>query len=439
MQYLSLSLAWHYLWSSRKDASIRFMTRICFAGIMIGTFSLMLTLIITNGFEKTICEKLQGINAHITIALPGNRLDYEQIRATLLKEFPDLIAGISGSTLKQVIIHDEDHQTVLFIKGIDPARESTVSCLAKKITRIQQPYTPCATNALEILNQPDHLIIGYKCAQEHGLVVGQQISLLVPEATGKKRIALHKKQVTIGGIFNVGLDEYDSTVALMSFEQSNELFDEEGVDQLRIALHEQTAPSLLSFAWKDLLSTRQGWLWLLKMQDSEQEAVHLLRQRLPHLSINSWKELSPALISSLKLEKYVMFFIIALITLVACMNMISLLFMLIQQKRRDIALFKTIGMPSVMTKRIFLWMGMILTMSATLTGLAFAGLVGYLLEYHSAIPLPDVYYVSHLPARMEPHLFVIVLLCCLLLGFIATWLPARQAQRLNIINVLRQE
>ncbi|MFH0898850.1 MAG: hypothetical protein V1855_04690, partial [bacterium] len=95
---LASFIAWRYLRFKQKEKNISFMIKICFIGIFIGTFALMLTQIITNGFEKVIHEKLQGINAQIIISAPEeNQLDYEQIRKTLESEFSNEIAGISGS------------------------------------------------------------------------------------------------------------------------------------------------------------------------------------------------------------------------------------------------------------------------------------------------------------------------------------------------------
>ena len=133
-----------------------------------------------------------------------------------------------------------------------------------------------------------------------------------------------------------------------------------------------------------------------------------------------------------------MFFVLALITLVACMSMISLLFMQIQNKRRDIAIFKAMGLADTNIKAIFLRMGLVITTSASLVGLALAACAGYCIEKYPFIQLPDVYYVSYLPARMDLELFVVVFVVTLLLGFLATWVPAHRATQINVADVLRE-
>jgi lipoprotein-releasing system permease protein len=224
------------------------------------------------------------------------------------------------------------------------------------------------------------------------------------------------------------------------------MFEEQGVDQLTIKLHNPnehlhltgktiTDSIFWTTLWTKVTTLISNLIW---PHDAEAAAIAVLQERLPHLVVCSWKDQYPALVSSLKLEKYVMFFILALITLVACMNMISLLFMQIQNKRRDIAIFKAMGMADSTIKNIFLGLGMRLTCYASLTGLTLAAIAGAILEHYPFITLPDVYYVSYLPARMDPELFIIVFAATMLMGFLATWIPARQSKNINISKVLRQ-
>jgi lipoprotein-releasing system permease protein len=438
-------IAWRYLRHKEKDSNISFMLKICFIGIALGTFALMLTLIITNGFEKVIHEKMRGINAPIVIYHPGSKLDYANLANALRTEFTPQIRGVSANTFRQAIIDDNDMQTVIVLKGIDPATDATVTTLPSKI--INPKVTGDRQQVLPTLLQPDHILIGYKLAKDRNLHVGQEMSLLIPEPKSKKKLALHKHTVTIAGIVNIGLEEYDNNMAFIALDSLNEMFDERGVEQIIVSLKDDPAehytPTTLWTSWDGMKEQTTFW-WhkirrLFIAHDHEQEVIRLLRKRLPHLTVASWQEQYPALVSSLKLEKYVMFFILALITLVACMNMISLLFMQIQQKRRDIAIFKAMGMYDQQIRAIFLRMGLTITLSASLFGLGLAALAGYLLERYPFIELPDVYYVSYLPARMDAEIFMVVFAATLLIGFFATWLPARRVTRINVSNVLRQD
>lgn len=416
MNLISLFMAKKYLTFGKKDKNITFMIRMCFLGIFIGTFALMLTLIITNGFEKVIHEKMRGISSEAIIYAPGNKLDPLSIKKVLNDEFKNEISGFSSSSTRQVIIDHNKQQTVLFIKGVEPKTEHLVSSIGEKIVL---PIIPDKT--LEKVLVGENIIIGYKTAQQNKLKIGDHIRILIPEPSSKRKIFLTKKKARIAGIFKVGLDEYDNNFAYCSLDFLNKVFKEKkGVDQISISLKKNKKTNLFS-------------------KNNEKQILEKLQKRLTGLTVKSWKDLYPALVSSLKLEKYVMFFILALITLVACMNMISLLFMQIQQKRRDIAIFRAMGMAHRHIKRIFLTIGLSITFLGSISGLLLAALAGFMLEKYPFIELPDVYYVSYLPARMDLEIFIVVFICTIILGFVATWIPTKKARKINVVEVLRGE
>jgi len=443
MNNIPSHISWRYLTHKQKDSNIAFMIKVCFLGILIGSFSLMLTLIITNGFEKETHDKMRGINADITMYSPGNKLDFDSIKNVIEKDFKGNVKGVSAHSFKQVILNDKKNRDVLFLKGIDPKTESLVSHLAEKIVL---PLKANGDNLLEIMLGPDQVLIGHKTALEHTIAVGDEIQLLLPEAAGRRRMSLSDHNVTVTGIFNVGLDEYDNNIAFISLQSLNEMFEEEGADQIVLSLYEREKPddtkksqSFIAKWFRDLKRLIKRIGSVFSTYDHHEDMTARLKKRFPKITAQSWKEQYPALVSSLKLEKYVMFFIIALISLVACMNMISLLFMQIQQKRKDIAIFKAMGIPHAQIQSIFLRMGLTITLSAAACGLGLAALAGYLLETYPFIQLPDVYFVSHLPARIDFDIFVVVFFVTLILGFIATWIPAKRSASINISQVLRQE
>ena len=129
-----------------------------------------------------------------------------------------------------------------------------------------------------------------------------------------------------------------------------------------------------------------------------------------------------------------MFCLLALITLVASMNMVSLLFMQVQAKRGDIAILKVMGMPSSQIKKIFVSIGLLISIVASTLGLLFSFVIGLFLQNYPIIQLPDVYYVSHLPAHMDIWQFVFVFCITLLISLVATLAPSSLAQKVNIFK-----
>lgn len=438
-------LALRYAYGSSHHKALRLMTRICFFSIALGTCALMITLIITNGFEKTIHEKMQGVNADIIVSAgKQKRLLYEEVRESILAEFPDDCKGVSGTSIRQLILHHEDADSVIMLKAIDPQRESEVSILEQKILLKEnngdfpdhQQNSQYKADFSLLFEKKDHripLILGKKCAQQYGLKKDDPVTVFIPEPVGKKRIALTKKKCFVAALFSVGLDEYDAHCALTSLEALKELYEEE---------EDHVAVDMLSLKLSN--AARSGTTWYDEIRarltgSFKKTVLTRLRERYPHLQIKSWQELYPELVSSLILEKYVMFFVIGLITLVACMNLLSLLYLLIQDKRSDIALLKSMGTSDHAIYKLCLQIGFTLTFSATVTGLLCAGIMGYFLQYHALIPLPDVYYVPYLPARMELAHFVFVFLCALGMGLFATIIPAYRAKKSSLIDVLKQQ
>lgn len=422
MNYLSNFISGKYLTFKQKDRNISLMMKICFLGIFIGTFSLMLTLIIMNGFEKVTHEKMQGINAQAIIYANGESINFEAIEKYLSTKFKDKVTAASPSSVRQVLINKNNKQSVLFLKGINPQKERLVSNIEKKIK------LPLNAN-LSKLVKDNQIIIGTKTAQNYNLKIGDTIDLLIPKEGGRNKIGLKKKEAIISGIFKIGLEEYDSNFAFCDLSYLQTIFKENrnAADQINIKFKE---PKLNIF---------QKLLNLFNFKNFEEQTLNELQAELPALTVTSWKNLYPALVASLKLEKYVMFFILALITLVSCMTMISLLFMYIQQKRHDIAILKSMGFPDKNIRSIFLSIGLKITFWASTLGLTLAGIVGFLLDRYPFIELPDVYYVSYLPAKMDLEIFIVVFIVTMFLGFFATWIPVKRTKGINISQVLRQE
>ena len=409
MNKLSLLITWRYLLGARTEKNISIMVLICFLGIFIGAFALALVASIMNGFEKATHQKLRSIHAQIIMRSLGNELDADKISEVLKSEFPE-IQSFSPSSYKQIIIQKPGSQEItnaVILKAIDPTMEEKTSSIGEKI--IQGIGN---TKSLTALVGDDRIVIGKKLAETLGLKVGDTIDLLyISDQIKNRKITLSKKDVQVSGIFSTGIEEFDSNLILGSFFLLNSLFDQSGVNQFNIQL---------------------------KPNVSEKETIAKLKNRFG-LDVFSWKELYPALVAALKLEKYAMFFILALITLVASMNIISLIFMQIIQKRPDIAIFQAMGMHNRDIIKLFMFMGVGLSAIAATAGLIAAYIFGLILEKYPFITLPDTYYVSHLPVQMEWYIFLLVFALIIGMSILATWIPARNIRSVDAAHVLRFE
>ncbi len=403
---LTQLLAWRYI-THRSSSTLRTMVGVCFASIFIGTFSLALITAIMRGFEYETHKKLQGIYPSLIIKAPdGTTLNYQKLIPFLKKNLSDSVSEISPYLLKQALIHPAttDSPTHLVtLKGVDPTTEVHVTALEKMITPAQ---------ALSALTE-QHIIIGKDLADTLNVIVNDQLVLMCNENEDEsfKEASLRSVPVTIAGIINTGISDYDERLVL--------------------------APLVLCQAiWTDDCISYLGLR--LRSPKDEQKALAYLQQ-LEGIESYSWKDFYPSLVSALKLEKYVMFVLLLLITLVASMNIISLLFMYITYKRTDIALLKMLGMPFWQINLIFLFVSMILSTAAACAGLMCAYAVGIFLQQYPFIHLPDAYYVTHLPVTLEINLFCIVFLAVVILSIITSLIPLRTIKHLNITQTLRNE
>jgi lipoprotein-releasing system permease protein len=386
------------------------MAKLCFLSIFISSFSLALVMAIMNGFEKATHEKMQGIHAQIIMRAYGEELAVPSIDKVIAAEFPDVLAT-SPTGLRQAIIQPEtsdDVTNMIMIKAVDPERESHVTNFNTKISSGIEKE-----NNLSSLIHGNQIIIGTTLAKNLELKIGDTVNILFTNDTQarSRKITLGETKAVVAGIFSTGIDEFDASLALCALPFFNTVFPDTGITQMNVKLKPGT---------------------------HEDSLIRKLKNRLK-LEVYSWKELYTPLVAALKLEKYAMFLVLALLTLVASMNIISLLFMQITQKRGDIAVLKSMGMDDGSISTIFLMMGMSISFVASMCGLLAACIASWLLETYPFISLPDAYYVSHLPARMEWHLLIIVFLVIMLISFISTWFPARRTRHINISNVLRFE
>lgn len=386
------------------------MTVICFAGIFIGSFSLALVTAIMNGFEVAIHKKMQGIHANLIIQSYKSGINMDVLSPILHKEFPE-ISAFSPMATHHILLRtndkSEDTPIVAMIKGIDPETEINTSSLSQKIVN------PSPAIQFPQLFNNNKIIIGKQLAHNNEITVGDTIELLFirdGEVRGKK-IIFDSHNATVSGIFDTGIDEFDSGVVYCSLSFLEQLFPNISIEQINVTV----APHV-----------------------DEQNLIQKLHNRLG-LDVYSWKDLYPSLVATLKLEKYVSFFILALILLVASMNIISLLFMQITQKRPDIALLKAIGMSQGSISSIFFIIGMTISCVASFFGLLAALLASWLLQRYPFITLPDTYYVTQLPVAMNWEIIAAVFGVVVLFSLFATWLPIQRIRAINISRVLRFE
>lgn len=406
MIYLSFLLAWRYLCGSR-NTTIGTMLKVCFIGIYLSTTALALVTFIMEGFEKQTHATLKGVHADIIMDAGGQHIDFTSVQKVLVKEFPEII-GCSPSDLQQGLIKSQykhEAPTVVMIKGIDPDKEKETSALESLV------QTPKKTLP-EILSPSNSILIGHRLAQFLGAPVGSYVELLVTteESTHKNSIQLKPYKVFITGIFKTGIEELDSSLIISSLTTLESLIPDAGVTSIHLNCAKTT---------------------------NEVELIRHLKKRFG-LHVHSWKDLYPALVAALALEKYTMIIVLGLMVLIASMSIFSLLFMLITTKRADIAILQAMGFSQKYCAAIFIIVGLIISLTAALAGLMTALLVGILLQKYPIIKLPDAYFVSQLPIVIQPYMCLMLFIFILIISVYASYLAARLSKNISIVQLLRK-
>ncbi len=401
-------IAYRYLFTKDKQSTINFMIKICFLGILVATSSLALVVSIMTGFEKATYEKIQSIYPDLIIDGQEEQFDMEKLSEILKDPVYNIEHFTKHQTGQALIFNPENSQTplMIMIRGIDPKKEAFVSKLDQKIIHQKQP-------SLENLTQNNQIIIGSKLAETTNLFVGSTANILYThDKPAGLRITFKQAPVTISGIFKTGVEEFDNNSLYCHQDFFEELFTDQGAEEVHIKLLPQA---------------------------KQQKIAHALKKRL-ETDVYSWTSLYPTLISALKLEKWAMFFILLLIVFVASMNIISLISMYVSQKQRDIAILICLGMHAKSIRAIFITISLLIASCATFLGLCISYAIGTTLQCFPCIKLPDnIYDTAYLPIELEAPIFLAIFLITIVISFFASILATRNIESMRVVETLKSQ
>jgi len=386
-----------------QERSIRIMLSVTFVSIMIGSGSLALVSAVMNGFQKETTRIIKGVNPDIILSKQGQPLDYQRIKEIIHKEFPGCIASMAPLAHGQAMLSNNTstgEKVFVHVIGIEPQAEMQMDGLSRMI--VDPPNAPL--NTLLLANDG---LIGQRLATSLELQLKDAVTLTVATDTGRPEF--HVYPVRIQGIFKTGINETDTHIIFCNLTFFYRLFPSYRITQINLNLvNPKTTPTI----------------------------APIIAQRL-NVTAESWKERYPALLAALTLEKYALFLVLLLITLVACMNIISLLYMFITYKKGEIAILRTMGFTARQLTRLFVIMGVLLSFLATTMGIFVAALLSFLIQHSQIISLPDVYFVSHLPAQLDLAIIISIYSIIFVISFVASYVPARTIAYLKPADVLK--
>jgi lipoprotein-releasing system permease protein len=308
------------------------------------------------------------------------------------------------------LITSADETGFIEIKGIDPSRE-------RSVTNVERAMTSGSMSALAAEGEgPDPILMGADLAGRLGVRVGDSVQVWTPQGATLTPFGLMMRPRTfrLVGTFSLGLYEYDSAYAFVRLDVAMRLLGRDHPDYIELRVDDMF---------------------------QAQEVVDTIVERYGAAYMpQDWADLNRNLFSALWLEKMAISITIGLIVIVAALNIVASLILLVMEKSRDIAILKTMGSSAASIRRIFMLQGLVIGLVGTAAGALGGYALIYVLDRYKLIRIPlDVYQISYVPFTLELGDFVVVVISAVLICFVATVYPSRQAAKLDPAQALRYQ
>jgi lipoprotein-releasing system permease protein len=364
-------------------------------------------LALMTGLQGELRNRILGSTAHIYVWKAGGISDYRE-EVERLTRFPEVV-GAGPAIFGKAIVSSGASTGFITLKGIDPTLEG-------KVTEIERTMQQGKLLSLEGAEEDrPGILLGRDLAAQLGVKVGDLVDITTPTPVATPGgLITRARTVRVAGIFALGLYEFDSAYGFVSLELAKRLLAKDG-------------PELIQLRVNDIYSARA----------IAQEIQDELGDRY---SADDWSRMNQSLFSALWLEKMAISITIGLIVMVGALNIISSLILLVRQKSRDIAILKTMGTSSKRVMGIFMMQGLVIGVVGTTVGAVSGLLLCWVLDRFQLIQIPmDVYQVSHVPFVVLPLDLLTVVVATVLICFLATIYPSRQASALDPVQALRAE
>jgi len=402
-----------YVRARRRNHFISFISMTSMVGVALGVTALITVLSVMNGFEKELTDRILGMAAHASVIDRDKTMkDWREI-AALIKRNPSVLAVAPYFQAEGMLVNGGNVNGSI-ITGILPDEEPKVSVIAEKM--VAGSFTDLKPGNFDI-------IIGTELAHALGVGVGGKVTLIAPQANVTPAgIMPRLKRFNVVGVFEIGMHEFDSALALMHLDDARQLFRNNGVSGLRIKTSNiYTAPKVSREIIRDLPGQYQ---------------------------VVDWTQRHANFFRALRTEKTVMFVILTLIVAVAAFNIISTLVMVVTDKQSDIAVLRTLGASPKSIMQIFIIQGVVIGFVGILLGVIGGVWLASNVEtivpaiekfFHVKFLSPDVYYISELPSDMHWLDVTVISIVAFLFCLVATIYPALRASRTQPAEALRYE
>ena len=405
-----LLIAWRYIKAKRNEKAISAIATFSIIGIALGVATLIIVTSVMNGFRKEFTDRVIGFNGHLTLYPMQNPCDYKKAVNDILS-IKDVRTAIPIIERHALISNNKSVGGIL-CQGISPEDLKKKKLVSENIV----------SGNLDDFEKEDSIILGNSLARNNGFLIGDDVIVIAPESdkTGFGLLP-RKKTFKLVATFKSGMHEYDSSVAIIGLNTAQILFRLPNfVTDISIFVSD---PMKLRFIKKEMSGKLEG-----------------------DFRITDWQDNNSSFMRAVEVERNVMFLILTLIVLVASFNIISCMIMLVKDKEKDIAILRTVGLPRSSITKIFFAVGssigLIGTFAGFVLGLCFSLNIQKIQAFLEGILKtkvfsPEVYFLTHLPAIVQPFDVAVTVLISVLLSCAATLYPARKAGKLAPAEILR--
>ena len=407
-------LGLRYLRSKRKRSSISVLTWLSVIGVAIGVAALNVVLSVMNGFDEDLKSKIVGLNAHIIVTGYQNHpiTNYDQVTQIIRKM--DHVTAVGPYVEGQCLARSRERSVGIMVWGVDPDAPQAIADLDKylwdvKATALKPPATEGAGRA-------ERIFLGSELAHRLRVSNGDDLVLFLPilQPTPMGMMPRSMK-FEVAGILTTHMYDYDSAYSYVTLPMSQKMY--------------------------QLGDTATGVAVKVDNVDRAPDIAKDIRERFGgKYFVQDWLQMNRNLFVALQTEKWVMGIILSLIVLVAALNIINPLTMMVIEKTKEIGILKAMGSTDISVTWIFIFEGMVIGIMGIVTGLV----LGFILCSIIAkvpIPMPGggmVYYIDRLPVKVDARIcYFVIPLMSVILCFLATLYPARQAAKLEPVDAIR--